>query len=464
MKMLTDMKHNLLKYTLVFVTALLLTSCATWQRGRHIYTSPYPYSVEADSSRLVTLDVNLVIPDGYFSRRSRIIITPEVIADDSATLGQLKPVVLDGSIFHKKTLRRQALEKHYVDPYAAQAQRISLSKPAFIPYQAVFQMPEEYDHGVVAAAVSHDGCASCTGIDRLVIADITVPEPEIEPEPVIERPVHESLGLTWMEPEFVVREKLMQGQGTAHLQFIINKYDIVPELSNNRRELEDMVSKLEPILNDTLATITSITIYGMASADGSLAFNTPLSANRAQSAKNWLAERLQLPADLVSRIQTGSRPEGWQPVLDAMTRAGNPDSVKVKDILTRYADKNDDVQEYHIRRLACWPTIRDNYLQKDRKVDYTYAWKIRSFTTDAELVTEYRNRPDAFNEEELLRVAQLATTDGSQMAVYRYVLSRFPASEVAANNLAILLERYGQYDEARQVIEAQKQFKSYQKK
>lgn len=459
-----NMKHNILRNIWVLPMAVLLASCATYKRDLHISPFPLPYSVEADDNRQVTLDMGLLIPKGYFSKRSRIIVAPEVVDNTSHTIVQLKPVVLEGSVFHKKNIRRLALEKKYSDPYAAHAQRIKLSKPVTIPYSDTFVMPEGIDSAVVEAAVSHDGCASCTGFDRIMLADVTVSEPPLEPEPVVEVPVHESLGLTWMEPEFVVREKQMQGQGTAHLQFIINKYDIVPELSNNRSELEAMVSKLEPILGDTLATITSITIYGMASADGPLSFNTPLSANRAKSAKNWLAERLQLPSSVVSLIQTGSRPEGWQPVLDAMTRAGNPDSVKVKDILTRYADKNDDVQEYHIRRLACWPTIRDNYLQKDRKVDYTYAWKIRSFTTDAELVAEYRNRPDAFNEEELLRVAQLTANDQSQMAVYRYTLSRYPASEVAANNLAILLERYGQYDEARQVIEVQKLFKSYKKK
>ena len=146
-----------------------------------------------------------------------------------------------------------------------------------------------------------------------------------------------------------------------------------------------------------------------------------------------------------------------------MTAAGNPDSIKVKQILQRYAGQNDDVAERYIRRLSCWPTIRENYLQKDRKVDYTYAWRIRSFSTDAELVQMYQTRPDAFNEAELLRVAQLAADEESQMLVYRYTLSRFPTSEVAANNLAILLERRGEYEEARRIYEAAKVLRSINK-
>ena len=55
-----------------------------------------------------------------------------------------------------------------------------------------------------------------------------------------------------------------------------------------------------------------------------------------------------------------------------MTAAGDKDSVMVKDILEKYADSNDDVQERYIRRLPCWNTIKARYLQKDRKVEYVY--------------------------------------------------------------------------------------------
>lgn len=447
------MKHTLLYIISVVLVAVFGASCATHRTGQHILVTPSPYEVRPDSSRLAIVELELNVPPRYFSRRSRIIVIPELIAEDSTFAGQLKPVVLDGSIFHKKNLRRKALEG-YVDPYADYALRTDRSKPLRLPYRDTIRLSEDYERGRIEATVSHDGCGSCTGIDRIQLATVDAPriEPAIVEDVATSETVLKPLGLTWMEPAFVVREKLMQGQGTAHLQFIINKYDIVPELGNNHEGLEQMVSRLEPILNDTLATITKITIYGMASADGPLSFNTPLSANRAKSAKQWLAERLLLPEEITSRIQTGSRPEGWQPVLEAMTRAGNPDSLKLKDILVRYADQNDDVQERYIRRLACWPTIRDNYLQKDRKVDYTYAWVIRSFTTDAELLANYRTRPDAFNEEELLRVAQLAADDNSRMQVYRYTLRRFPQSQVARNNLAILLERSGRIEEAYKLL------------
>ena len=128
-------------------------------------------------------------------------------------------------------------------------------------------------------------------------------------------------------------------------------------------------------------------------------------------------------------IRVGSRPEGWQPVIDAMTADGNRDSVRVKEILQRYADANDDVQERYIRRLSIWPVIRENYLQKDRKVEYEYSYKIKSFTTDDELLRMYDKRPDAFNEDELLRVASLATTHERKKEVYQTLMENISAVE-----------------------------------
>lgn len=132
-----------------------------------------------------------------------------------------------------------------------------------------------------------------------------------------------------------------------------------------------------------------------------------------------------------------------------MTRDGHPDSVAVKEILERHAGENDDVAERYIRRLPCWPDIRENYLQKDRKVEYAYTYVIRNFTTDDGLLAMYASRPDAFNEQELLRVAALVATDQEKMDVYRFILGRFPACETAANNLAYLLVAQGREDEAR---------------
>ncbi|EJX04252.1 hypothetical protein EVA_07641 [gut metagenome] len=245
----------------------------------------------------------------------------------------------------------------------------------------------------------------------------------------------------------------MQGKGEALLQFIINKHDINLDLGRNREELQQMQAALGPVLRDSLATVNQLTIYGMASADGSLNFNTGLAARRAASAKKWLMDQLAISPRLAQKFKVGSRPEGWEPVLEAMRKDGHPDSLKVQEILERFAGQSDDKAEYYIRRLACWNDIKNNYLQKDRKVVYEYSYTLKSFTTNEELLEMYTKRPDAFNEEELLKVASLKEEPEEKEAVYRTTLHYYPQSVTAAHNLAALLLRKGAYAEAEKVLE-----------
>ena len=57
-----------------------------------------------------------------------------------------------------------------------------------------------------------------------------------------------------------------------------------------------------------------------------------------------------------------------------MVAAGDADSTLVKNILTRYANFNDDVQERYIRRLPIWNSIKKKYLQK--RVMEQAEWKL----------------------------------------------------------------------------------------
>lgn len=439
------MKGNIHTITLAAATLALLAGCAA---GRKTVTvSPSPCVLTPDSADRIQMDILFRIPRDYFSKRSRIVITPQLVVDDTVREEYL-PLVLDAPIYKKKKERLEKLEG-YTDPYADRIVQTDPTTDVFeLPYREGVQLPTGTDNARIVGVVSTDGCGECTGIDTIELASVSNPATLID--------VKKSLDLVWMEPEFVIRPKVVEGKGVANLQFAINRYDINLTMGRNREEMEKMMSTLAPILQDSLATLTSLDIYGMASADGSLAFNTTLARNRAESAKKWLVTQLSIRPEVQRIITVGSRPEGWQPVLDAMTADGNPDSVAVKTIIERYAGSNDDVQERYIRRLPVWNRIKANYLQKDRKVEYVYTYTLKSFTTDAELLEMYDKRPDAFNEEELLRVASLADTPERKKEVYTTILKYFPQSQVAANNLAVLHLREGNEGEALRILNQMK--------
>lgn len=427
--------------------SMLLAGCATVKTDRQVYVSPVR-TLTPDSTSSVQVDVTVHVPEKAFSRRSRLIVVPQLMQHDRM-LAELTPVVLDAPIYQKKMERRKELEDYH-DPYAPWAQAVERNRAYDLVYRERVFVPDSISAGQIVAVLSADGCGSCGVVDTVDVAYISNLPNLIEPK--------KSLQLNWIEPEFVIRPKVMKGRGEALLQFVINLYDINLTLGQNREEMNRMLGTLQGIVNDTLATLNSVSIYGMASADGPFAFNTTLSRNRANSARKWLENQLNINLEDNIRFSIGSRPEGWLPVLEAMRADRHPDTLQVKNILDKYNAENDDVAERYIRRLACWPDIRANYLQKDRKVEYEYTYTIKSFTTDEELLSFYATRPDAFNEEELLRVSTLKQTPEEKKEVYQTILHYFPESQVAANNLAVLYLREDNPDAAETVLDRLKSY------
>lgn len=438
------------RYTHLFWIGCLsagLAGCASTKMKKEVTVTPVQ-TLTPDSASAVDVDVTIHIPQNAFSKRSRLIVVPQLVQKDSM-VAEYTPMVFDAPIYSKKMNRRVLLD-NYTDTLANTAQQINNRKEYNINYSEKVTVPEKIDGGRIIAVLSTDGCGECDIADTVDLAYINNIPTLIEPK--------KSMQLNWIEPEFVIRPKIMQGKGEALLQFVINRYDINLTLGDNRNEMNHMLSTLEKIVTDSLATLNSVSIYGMASADGSYAFNTTLSRNRANSAKNWLVKQLHFNASQAASFSIGSRPEGWMPVLQAMIADGHPDSTKVREIINKYNAENDDIAERYIRRLACWSDIRSKYLQKDRKVEYVYTYTLKSFTTDAELLDMYGKRPDAFNEEELLRVSTLKQTHEEKKEVYRTILHYFPQSQVAANNLAVLLLREDKPDEAEAVLNSLEEY------
>lgn len=418
-----------------------LSSCRAPQTGT-LTVSPAATTLMPGKNNQAHLEVSFQIPENYLTRRSRLVITPQFCVGDSVCR-EYTPVVLDASVYRKKVERLEVLDG-YQDPYAQEARLIDNRMAYEIPYDQWIDLPEQVNGGQIRAVVSTDGCGECTGTDTLMLAEITDPMRLFDPE----------MRLVNLKADWVVRPKIREGEGKANLQFAMNSHAIEMDRGNNAAEMRKMMETLQPILDDSLSVLDRLTITGLASADGSLAFNTKLSRERAEAARSWLVEELRIPAEIQRRIAVSSRPEGWMPVLDAMRRAGDKDTVALVRILEKYAGQSDDVQEYHIRRLPEWNRIKDLYLQKDRVVAYQYAYTVKSFTTDEQMLSLYRNRPDAFSEAELLRVSTLMNTDDERKWVYRKVLQYYPASQTAANNLAMIYLQQGQVAEAQEVLDA----------
>lgn len=418
--------------------------CASQKMGDKVRVTPSDQVLMPDSTHAVQLDMTVEVPRKNLGKRSRLIIVPQLLVGDSL-VAECTPMVLDAPIYGKKMHRRVLLED-YVDSLASYARPVQKKESVTIAYSERVAIPDSLASARIVGVVTTDGCGACTAIDTLDMAQISNPITLVD--------THEELKLNWIEPQFVVRPKILQARGEASLQFAISNHKINLDMANNRSEMQQMLDKLQAILADSLAMVNSVNIQGLASVDGSHAFNERLAKQRAESAKNWMLGKIDLSKVRRNQFTVGSRPEGWEPVIQAMTADGRADSARVREIVEKYKGQSDDVAERYIRRLSCWGDIKKYYLQSNRKVEYVYTYSLKSFTTDAELLDMYGKRPDAFNEDELLRVSTLKQMPTEKQEVYRTLMHYFPQSQVAANNLAVLLLNEGRLDEAEAVLES----------
>ena len=115
------MKQNVKYIGWIFASAglILANGCAS---HKAITTSPASCVLVPDTASMACLDVQFHIPDHYFSKRSRLVISPQLVVGDTV-LDEFAPLVLDAPIYSKKKHRKEVLHG-YQDPYAAQAIKV----------------------------------------------------------------------------------------------------------------------------------------------------------------------------------------------------------------------------------------------------------------------------------------------------------------------------------------------------
>ena len=143
--------------------------------------------------------------------------------------------------------------------------------------------------------------------------------------------------VAFIQPEVEV-VKMRSDQYEAHLDFPVNKFVILPEFMNNKKELASIHGMFNKIQNDRNLTVTQIGIEGFASPEGPLKFNEQLSQKRADALKSYLATNEKVPANLY-KVTFGG--ENW----DGLVKALEASSMKEKEtFLNIIKNTTDDVR------------------------------------------------------------------------------------------------------------------------
>lgn len=229
---------------------------------------------------------------------------------------------------------------------------------------------------------------------------------------------------------------------SAYIDFPVSRTDIRPDYRNNRMELDKILATIDSIRADADITLTSLSIKGFASPEGSYANNERLARGRTEALRKYVSGLYHFPDTF---IRTSYEPENWEG-LRAYVAAS---SLENRQGILRLIDDNGlqpDAKERKIR--ASYPADYAHLLRECypalRRSDYRIEYVIRSYTDVDEIVRILRTQPQKLSRQEFYLAAQTMELGSEAFnEVFETAVRMYPDDEVTNLNAANTAMRKG---------------------
>ncbi len=242
-----------------------------------------------------------------------------------------------------------------------------------------------------------------------------------------------------------------RAEGSAFIDFIVNRTEIKPTYRRNRSELAKIISSIDFVRNDKDAIITGITIKGYASPEGSYSNNVRLAVGRTEALKEYVRNYYHLDPAIMS---TDYEPEDWEGLRRRLLKldiAHRDEILAIVDSNLEPDPKNAEIQrrfpkEYKFLLDSIYPALRHS--------DYTVKYKIRTYVDIAELKRVYAENPSNLRPVDFQRIASTFEPGSDEYeAVYLKAAEVHPSDRQAALNAANIMMKHGRLDEAGKLLD-----------
>jgi tetratricopeptide (TPR) repeat protein len=278
----------------------------------------------------VVVDFTISFNDVKVSSNNQLTLTP-IIKTAEGVKRQLLPVIVNGkkrNNLYKRSLRLNGLKE---DPMifsvlsAKQNNRSGTFRyEQTIPYEPWMKDASVYLTGDLC------GCAGSEKgrFEKMISKSIALPDPAVFD--YIYSPV-----VNFIVPK---KEKIKERaeSGEAYLVFEQSKWNIIPDLFDNKVELAKIEHSLNYVKEEPAAVITKISIKAYASPEGKYDENLKLSKERAKALLNYVQQNHDLSPDievfsegygedwdrLINLIKADSKIEGKEQVLRIIHSVG----------------------------------------------------------------------------------------------------------------------------------------------
>ena len=367
------------------------------------------------------------------SRNQSLVCTPLVESGDSVRA--LAPIIINGKVRHILYERMERTGKKELEIRRYNDTEQQLDYLARTPYADWMEKAD------VTLVMDDCGCgwkALSQNRDKLFALNFAEPV-VIDPMLVYVKPA----------PEEVKARHL---DGSAYLDFPVNQITINPDYRNNSAELKKIQQTVEAVKNDPYATITSLSIKGYASPEGTYKGNAYLAENRAKALLDYVKDHYDLSGvELIVDFE----PEDWEGLEAAVEKGNLPDKEELLAIIRADEPADWDAREWKLKSLNGGSSykilLRDVYPAL-RHSDYRVNYHIRNFSVD-EAKQIIQSDPSKLSLNEMFLVAETYETGSEPFnEVFEVAVRMYPDDPVSNLNAAISAINTRQLDKAKRYL------------
>lgn len=384
---------------------------------------------KAGNDVLIHMDIN--IDDLELSSQEMLIITPVIKSRDIYQSKELRPIIISG----KK--REKAVERAmYFDDYKFEQepkysirrhnnQNQSVIYNDTIPYEAWLRNADMHYKGEIV------GCACDSTLDeRRMVAMLP---PAFEPQYMFTFIIP--------EPEPV---KARSEKHEAHLNFVVNRYELLRNYKNNTEILDEVDEIVHEIRSDNNLEVKEFHVTGYASPEGNFDSNMILSRNRANSFVQYMQQTYNVdPRNIV----VDWKGEDWEGLRNVVATLDIPEKYDVLDILDN--EDNITLRKRKLQQLNGGTTYRmllNTYYPPLRRNDYTISYVARPF--DVEEAREIiKTKPHHLSQNEMYLVANTYPRESDEFKeVFAIAYKSYPDDPISIVNVCVTELENGNYD------------------
>lgn len=236
-------------------------------------------------------------------------------------------------------------------------------------------------------------------------------------------------------------EKSRSLEGSAYIDFPVNRTEIYPDYRRNTAELGRIQGTIDSVRGDRDITITRVWLKGYASPESPYAHNKELAIGRTQSLRNHIQQLYRFGDGI---IETDYEAEDWAGLRRYIEGSNLSHKAEILGIIAGTADPDEREkkikasypEEYRFLLQNCYPSLRHT--------DYRISYTVRSYSDVEEIRRIMATQPQklSLNEFYLLSEQYEPGSDGFT-EVFETAVRMYPDDAAANLNAANAAMRRG---------------------